>query len=222
MRFCQYSKTSLARTARPFNRSTCSSSSSLVRFCNAASVVEHSIVVLLISSSGGGGGPFLFLSGFDADESTEVVDAFSPSFLTRPSAPLRPSDDGRGDFSPGMWMDGKTSFFCLDAGRISSRSTGTPRDTRKSRRMRERTQSGGCSGGGATSCVHKDLLRSVRNIDRASSMDEDMLGRSCNEGYIPSMYGCVADAMSSSVLRSSKFRTGCERPSQSCITRHTC
>jgi hypothetical protein len=182
MRFCQYSNTSFALTSRPFSRSTCSSSSFCVRFCNAASVVEHSIVVLLMSNSGGGGGPFLFLSGFEADESTDVDDAFSPSRFTRPSAPLRPSDDGRGDLSPGIWIEGKISFFCLDAGRISSRSTGTPRETRKRRRMRERTQSGGCNGGGATSCVQSDLLRSVRNIDRASSVDADMLGISWNEG----------------------------------------
>jgi hypothetical protein len=139
------------------------------------------MVVLLMSNSGGGGGPFLFLSGFEVDESTDVEDAFSPSRLTRPSAPLRPSEEGRGDLSPGIWIEGRMSFFCFEAGRISSRSTGTPRDTRKSRRMRERTQSGGCSGGGATSCVHNDLLRLVRNIDCASS-DADMPGISCNEG----------------------------------------
>jgi hypothetical protein len=171
IRFCQYSNTSFARTSRLSRRSTCCFSSSSVKFCSAASVVEHSIVVLLMSSSGGGGGPFLFLSGFEADESTDVDDVFSPSRLTRPRAPFRPSDEGRGDFSPGMWIDGKMSFFCFEAGRISSRSTGTPRETRKRRRIRERTQSGGCNGGGATSCVHNDLLRSVRNIERASSAD---------------------------------------------------
>jgi hypothetical protein len=181
MRFCQYSNTSLARTSRSFSRWTCPSSSSLVKFWSAASVVEHSIVVLLMSNSGGGGGPFLFLSGFEADESTDVDDAFSPSRFTRPRAPLRPSDEGRGDLSPGMWIEGRMSFFCLEAGRISSRSTGTPRETRNSRRIRERTQSGGCSGGGATSCVHNDLLRSVRNIDRASSA-ANRLGISCNDG----------------------------------------
>lgn len=133
-------------------------------------MVEHSIVVLLMSRSGGGGGPLRLRSGLDADESTDVEDAFSR--FTRPRAPLRPSDDSRGDLSPGMWIDGRISFFCLDAGKISSRSTGTPRDTRKSRRMRERTQSGGCSGGGAINCAHNDLLRSVRNIDRVSSVEE--------------------------------------------------
>lgn len=57
------------------------------------------------------------------------------------------------------------SFFCFDAGNISSRSTGTPKDTRKRRRIRDRTQFGGCNGGGATSWDHKERLRSVRNIE---------------------------------------------------------
>ena len=69
----------------------------------------------------------------------------------------RPSDDER--------VEGRMSFFCFEAGRISSRSTGTPSETRKSRRMRERTQLGGCRGGGATSCDQRDELRSVRKIE---------------------------------------------------------
>jgi hypothetical protein len=62
------------------------------------------------------------------------------------------------------WRDGRTSFFCLLAGRISSRSTGTPRETRKRRRMRERIQSGGWSGGGATSWDQREALRGVRKM----------------------------------------------------------
>jgi hypothetical protein len=61
-------------------------------------------------------------------------------------------------------MDGRTSFCCLDAGRISSRSTGTPKETRKRRRMRDLTQFWGWSGGGATSCDHNDRERSVLKI----------------------------------------------------------
>lgn len=57
---------------------------------------------------------------------------------------------------------GRISFFCLLAGRISSRSTGTPRETRKRRRMRERIQLGGCKGGGATSWDQREAERSVR------------------------------------------------------------
>lgn len=143
----------------------------------------------LISSSGGGGGPLRFRSGggcldADDDESTDVEEAFSR--LTRPSAPVLrccPSAEGRGVSAPGMWIEGRMSFFCFEAGRISSKSTGTPSETRKRRRMRERTQSGGWSGGGATSCVHKEWLRSERNIERVSSWFVDMLGMSwCGEG----------------------------------------
>ncbi len=50
------------------------------------------------------------------------------------------------------FVDGRTSFFFLpEAGRISSRFTGMPRDTRKRRRIRERFQSGGLRGTGAAS-----------------------------------------------------------------------
>ena len=61
-------------------------------------------------------------------------------------------------------IEGRMSFFCLDAGRISSRSTGTPSETRKRRRIRERIQLGGCKGGGATSCDQREALRDVRKI----------------------------------------------------------
>jgi hypothetical protein len=50
-----------------------------------------------------------------------------------------------------MGVEGRMSFFCFEAGRISSRSMGTPREIRKSLRMRERIQFGGWRGGGATS-----------------------------------------------------------------------
>ena len=58
-------------------------------------------------------------------------------------------------------IEGRTSFFCFEAGRISSRSTGTPRDTRKRRRIRDFTQFWGCSGGGATSWDQRERERSV-------------------------------------------------------------
>ena len=58
-------------------------------------------------------------------------------------------------------MDGNISFFCFDAGKISSRSTGTPRDTRNKCRIRDFTQFGGCNGGGATNCDHKESDRSL-------------------------------------------------------------
>lgn len=58
-------------------------------------------------------------------------------------------------------VEGRMSFFCFEAGRISSRSMGTPRETRKRRRMRERTQFGGWRGGGAASCVQREAARGV-------------------------------------------------------------
>lgn len=114
-----------------------------------------------MSSSGCGGGPFLFL-GFpcvstDADE-----------LLASPCRSLDTdleSLDVRGDPDDGTFRDGRTSFFCFEAGRISSRSTGTPRDTRNSRRVRERIQSGGARGGGATSCDHREADRGVVKDD---------------------------------------------------------
>lgn len=62
----------------------------------------------------------------------------------------------------GRLMFGRTNRFCLEGGRISSRSTGTPNETRKSRRILERVQFGGCIGGGDTSCCHRERERSER------------------------------------------------------------
>ena len=63
------------------------------------------------------------------------------------------------------FMEGRTSFFCLEAGRISSRSTGTPRETRKRRRMRDLIQFGGWRGGGATSWDQRERERSVVKME---------------------------------------------------------
>lgn len=65
-------------------------------------------------------------------------------------------------------IDGRISFFCFEAGRISSRSTGTPSDTRKSRRMRDLTQFCGWRGGGATSWDQRESERSVLKIAEES------------------------------------------------------
>ena len=78
------------------------------------------------------------------------------------------------------------SFFCFEAGKISSKSTGTPRETRKRRRMRDRTQLGGCKGGGATSCDHKERLRSVRKMEFRS------VGRAGASGYISLVDGKIS------------------------------
>jgi hypothetical protein len=79
--------------------------------------------------------------------------------------------------------EGSTSFFCLEeAGRISSRSTGTPRETRKSRRMRERIQSGGCSGGGATSWDQSEAERGVRKTGLSSAERAGSVGKESGGG----------------------------------------
>lgn len=101
------------------------------------------------------------------------------------------------------------SFFCFDAGNISSRSTGTPRDTRKRRRMRDRTQLGGCKGGGATSCDHSERLRSVRNTEFWSDSNDGAGGQvSLVEGNNSSRYGLVAFIISSRVSNSLNSRSG--------------
>ena len=99
-----------------------------------------------MSSSGGGGGPLRLrcweeegvLEGLEA---REVVDALVG--LGRVLVDFRAGCSCSGGRDEGEGVNGRMSFFCLEAGRISSRSTGTPRETRKRRRMRDRTQFGG-------------------------------------------------------------------------------
>lgn len=88
----------------------------------------------------------------------------SVEFLAEPPPPAGPLLRCRDELPVLCWcMLGSTSFFCfLRGSRISSRSTGTPRLTRNRRRIRLRIQSGGCSGGGATSCCQSDAERGVR------------------------------------------------------------
>lgn len=135
-----------------------------------------------------------------------MVDAL-PSFLTREME--RESVELRGEPEVGFrFMEGRINFFCLEAGRISSRSTGTPSETRKRRRMRERIQLGGCKGGGATNCDHSDALRGVRNIgfsaDTGGKIDLSMV----SGGKRESMYDSVAACTSSGESSSAKSRTG--------------
>lgn len=108
-------------------------------------------------------------------------------------------------------MDGSMSFFCLEAGRISSKSTGTPRDTKKRRLIRDRIQFGGCSGGGATSCDQRDALRCVRKVGFSGVV----LGRAevsiVSGGKRASIYGLVALRTAFGESRSSKSKTGCDR-----------
>ena len=149
LRFSQYSKTSLALVVRSSSFRQCASSSSSVILEIASIVVAQIILVSCRSSSGGGGGPFRRLPLDDVPAlSMEVEDALS--CFRRTLEPVRCPSTGEGE-PLRRCIDGRMSFFCFEAGRISSRSTGTPNDTRNNRRMRDRTQFGGCSGGGATS-----------------------------------------------------------------------
>jgi hypothetical protein len=105
-------------------------------------------------------------------------------------------------------MDGRISFFCLDAGRISSRSTGTPRDTRKSRLIRERIQFGGWRGGGATSWDQRDALRGVRNMGFSAVAGERTDVSIVSGGKRAFKYGSVASCTSSGESNSAKSKTG--------------
>ena len=97
--------------------------------------------------------------------SMEVVEALASVCFSRAMDPFR----GSLRLDEPAEVNGRMSFFCFDAGSISSRSTGTPKDTRKSRRIRDRVQLGGCKGGGATSCVQSDRDRLFRKTELESS-----------------------------------------------------
>ena len=94
-------------------------------------------------------------------EVREALPSLSFRRCTEPPVAPRESLELRPEPRP---VEGNTSFFCFEAGRISSRSTGTPKLTKNSRRMRERIQFGGWRGGAATSWLHSDALRCVRKI----------------------------------------------------------
>ncbi len=90
------------------------------------------------------------------------------------------------------FMDGRISFFCFEAGRISSRSTGTPRETKNSRRIRERIQFGGCKGGGATNCDHREALRGVKKIGLSADTGGRIEVSIVSGGKRASIYGAAA------------------------------
>lgn len=127
----------------------------------AASVVAHNLLTAKRSSSGGAGWPRRRLDFCrEIVELTDVVESLcgvvaSPCFALLIALVRTDVLESSG------LMEGNISFFCFDAGNISSRSTGTPRDTRNRRRIRDFTQFGGCSGGGATNCDHRDSERSL-------------------------------------------------------------
>lgn len=171
LRFSQYSNTSLARVVTCSRFSTWSFSSTPVSPSSAASVVAHKRRTANRSSSGGAVWPLRLGAGRcdgERAESIELEERDWPSgcfflLLGRALALSPPAVVGVEFEFPSKFMDGNTSFFCFEAGRISSRSTGTPRETRNRRRIRDFVQLGGCSGGGATSCDQSDNDRSVLN-----------------------------------------------------------
>lgn len=162
--FFQYSCAILASPSSSSSLETCALSSSSVIPSKASSVVLHKSLALTRSSFGSGTAPFLGLgeaSRFDLP-STDVEEAL-PSPWRKFDAD-RESEDVRGDVEE-RFSEGSTSLCCFDAGKISSRSTGTPSDTRNNLLVRDRIQSGGANGGGATSCDQSDADRGVKNID---------------------------------------------------------
>lgn len=134
--------------------------------------------------------------------STEVVEALPSPCFRRDTD--RESVDVRGELAD-RCSEGRTSFFCFDLGRISSRSTGTPRETRKSRRVLERIQSGGDSGGGATSCDHSDAERGLMKTE--ASLESGGREGVSAEGWRADRRFSVVE-MTSSGLRPSKSGIG--------------
>lgn len=207
LRLLQYSRASCPRASSLITSATCSFSSESSIPCSLLSVVPLTLSACDISKSGSRSSSFLRLLLLLPDESRLILESFCP--LIRDIAPFAPleSIDPRGDRSDDKCIDGKMSFFCLLAGNISSRSTGTPKDTRKSLRIRDLSQSGGANGGGATSCEYNDKLRSDKNLLGGSSGAdwEDRLAASGNNLFI---YGCIASLRSSMLSISLQFIEG--------------
>ena len=83
--------------------------------------------------------------------------------------------------------------------------------------MRERTQLGGWSGGGATSCDHRDRERSVRKVELVSGRGGGGSGgSSAVVGYNASRCGDMASMMDSREFDDEKSRTSFSRISQGC------
>jgi len=183
-----------------------------VRPSNASSVKLQSCLAEIRSSWGAGGGPFLRRES-DRDglpcESTDVEEAFPSPCFRRDIG--RESVEFLGEPEAGLrFMDGRMSFFCLDAGRISSRSTGTPSETRNSLLIRDRIQFGGCSGGGATSCDQRDALLGVKNMEFSTESGGKTEVSIESGGKRAFMYDSVAACISSGESSSAKSRTGYE------------
>lgn len=135
-------------------------SSASVRPFRAASVVRQSLRTAERSRCGGGVGSRRREVRWRPDVEVDGLFVWSCEVLSL-RAWLGERATGLTVVEPSGLMDGRMSFFCFEAGRISSRSTGTPRETRKRRLIRDLTQFCGCSGGGATSWDQRERERSV-------------------------------------------------------------
>lgn len=174
----QYSSTSFAVVDAVSSDTTCCSSSESVNPSKAASVVAHNLLTAKRSSSGGACWPRRRLDFCrEIVELTDVVESFC-GVVESPCLAFSIAFLRIDVLESSGLMEGNISFFCLDAGNISSRSTGTPRDTRKSRRIRDFTQFGGCSGGGATNWDHKESERSLLKM----AVESGIASNGGNEG----------------------------------------
>lgn len=175
--------------------------------------MAQSCEMCVVSKWGGGGRPFVLdpagcdLGGFGVLLlllSREVEEAV----LATRSRVREP----RGESRVGRLMEGRTRRFCFEGGRISSKSTGTPRLTRKRRRMRLRVQFGGAMGGGERSCWVRLRLRGERK--REGVLDEVGWGGSSRESEGSGVVGkmverCWEAWVASSVgERAVRFRCG--------------
>lgn len=141
-------------------------------------------------------------------ESTDTDESLSSVFLNRETD--REPEVRKDPLELIRCSDGRTSFFCFEAGNISSRSTGTPRETRNSRRMGDRIQSGGWSGGGAASCDQSEALRGLKNIGLSFGGEGRGGSSSISGEYNAFKYGSVAVRISSK-SRPSRSNIGCRQ-----------
>lgn len=175
----------------------------------ASIVVPQINMAELASKSGGGWGPFtvacrLGRLGAPVFESIEVEESFASPCRRRSRAFV----DARGDV---RLMFGSTRRFCFEGGNISSRSTGTPSETRNSLRILLRVQFGGCIGGGCTSCCHSESDLSDKKgelLDMSNGgIDE---GGGVELGKMASRYGVVSSSTSAADRSSLRSKGGCQ------------
>ena len=183
-------------------------------------MVAHNLLTALRSRSGGGAGPLAFsrprdlfaasLLAPDCALSRLPVESLAAWALSRATEPRVLSDSDLREVS--RLMSGRTSFFCLEGGRISSRSTGTPKETRKRRRMRDCVQLGGWRGGGVTSCFQRERERSEGKMgdvwETGGGGGRDERCSSVLEGKMRSRCCWVAASRSGREERASKSISG--------------